>query len=165
MTRIAATNAANTNAANINAAPKAFSVNAAHVPLEGGMDPAFGSVRWRTLINGDDSTPKEFVLGVAEFDACGTLEPHRHSAAEFYFGLSGSGVVTIDGTPHDISAGVALYIPGDAEHGVVAGPEGLRFSYGFAEPQFSAVTYRFSAAANAPDTTPQYTPALAQAAE
>lgn len=160
MTEIAATITANT-AANTNAAPTAFAVNAAHVPLEGGVDPSFGSVRWRTLINGDDSAPKEFVLGVAEFEAHGTLEPHRHSPAEFYFGLSGSGIVTIEGVAHEISAGVALYIPADAEHGVVAGPEGLRFSYGFAEPQFGAITYRFSAAANAA----KHAPALAQAAE
>lgn len=123
----------------------AFAINAAQVPLEGGTDPAYGSVRWRTLVNGNADAPKEFVLGIAEFDPHGTLEPHRHEPAEFYLGLEGAGIVTIDGTPHEIAPGVAIYIPGDAEHGTVAGPDGLRFAYGFAEPSFAGITYRFSA--------------------
>lgn len=121
-----------------------FAINAAQVPFEGGTDPAYGTVRWRTLVNGNPDAPKEFVLGVAEFEAGGTLLPHRHDPAEFYFGLEGSGIVTIDGVEHDIGPGIALYVPGNAEHGVVAGPDGLRFSYGFAEPSFGGITYRFS---------------------
>ena len=121
----------------------AFSVAAANVPVEGG-DPTYGTVTWRTLINGTPDVLREFVLGIAEFGPHGTLLPHRHDPAEFYLGIEGSGVVTIDGVDHEIAPGVALYIPGNAEHGVVAGPEGLRFSYGFAEPSFGGITYRFS---------------------
>lgn len=124
----------------------AFSLDAANVPLEGGTDPTFGTVRWRTLINGNSDSPKEFVLGITEFEPHGTLLPHRHDAAEFYFGLEGSGIVTIDGTPHEMRPGVALYVPADAEHDTVAGPDGLRFSYGFAEASFADIHYRFSAA-------------------
>jgi hypothetical protein len=40
-------------------------------------------------------------------------------------------------------------VPGNAEHGVVAGVDGLRFAYGFAEPAFGSIEYRFSAAAGA----------------
>ncbi|MEQ9694362.1 cupin domain-containing protein [Shimia sp. SDUM112013] len=132
---------------NIPAEPSstAFSLDAANVPLEGGTDPAYGTVRWRTLINGNSDAPKEFVLGIAEFDPHGMLHPHRHDAAEFYFGLEGRGTVTIDGIPHEIAPGVAIYVPANAEHGTVAGPEGLRFSYGFAESSFADITYRFSA--------------------
>ncbi|SFD73254.1 cupin domain-containing protein [Roseivivax sediminis] len=118
--------------------------NADHAPLEGGEDPAFGTVRWRTLFSADRTDTAAMTLGVAEFGAEGTLRPHRHTPAEFYFGLAGSGVVTIDGVAHAIGSGVALFIPGDAEHDVVAGPDGLRFLYGFPRDRFSDVEYRFT---------------------
>ncbi|WP_306047643.1 cupin domain-containing protein [Nioella sp. MMSF_3534] len=124
---------------------EAFSIHADDVLQEGG-DPTYGTVTWRTLINGTPDVPREFVLGIAEFGPHGTLLPHRHDPAEFYLGIDGSGVVTIEGVPHVIAAGVAIYVPAGAEHGVVAGPEGLRFTYGFAEGSFESVQYRFSAA-------------------
>ena len=124
----------------------AFTVDAATTPLEGGEDPAFGSVRWRTLISGGEHAKREFVLGIAEFEPQGTLLQHRHDPAEFYLGIEGDGIVTIDGVPHHIAAGIAVYIPANAEHGVIAGSSGLRMTYGFAEGAFSDVEYRFSAA-------------------
>ncbi|MHA6346856.1 cupin domain-containing protein [Roseivivax sp. CAU 1761] len=120
--------------------------NADHAPLEGGEDPAFGTVRWRTLFSADRTRTQDLVLGVAEFGPSGTLHAHRHTPSEFYFGLAGDGEVTIDGVAHRIAAGVALFIPGEAEHAVAAGAEGLRFLYGFARHRFSDVEYRFSPA-------------------
>lgn len=130
-------------ASNLPHAPLA--VDAAHVPLAGGTDPAYGEVRWRTLINSCSEKSRDMVLGIAEFEAHGRLLPHRHEPAEFYLGLEGNGCVTIDGTPHEIRPGVAIYVPGNAEHGTQAGPDGLRFAYGFAEASFEQITYRFSA--------------------
>ncbi|MCV2870985.1 cupin domain-containing protein [Defluviimonas sp. WL0050] len=124
---------------------QAFVVNAADVASEGGTDPVFGTVTWKTLISGEKTNTSEFVLGIAEFGPGGTLHPHVHAPAEFYFGLTGSGIVTIDGVAHEIVPGVAIYIPGNAEHGTVAGPDGLRFAYGFAEAAFGQIEYRFSA--------------------
>lgn len=118
--------------------------NADHAPLEGGEDPAFGTVRWRTLFCADRTATSGMVMGIAEFGALGTLKPHRHGPAEMYFGLAGSGIVTIDGTAHEIGPNVALFIPADAEHGTVAGTEGLRFLYVFPRDRFSEVEYRFS---------------------
>lgn len=132
-------------ASNLPHAPLA--VDAAHVPLSGGTDPAYGEVRWRTLINGTPEAPRDLVLGLAEFGPGHRLLPHRHAPAEFYLGLEGSGTVTIDGVPHHIAPGIALYIPGDAEHGTVAGPDGLRFAYGFPSAGFESIEYRFSASA------------------
>lgn len=119
-------------------------VDAADVPLSGGTDPTYGCVRWRTLINGNDDSPRDMVLGIAEFAPHGRLLPHRHDPAEFYFGLDGAGTVTIDGVDHQIAPGIAIYVPGGAEHGVVAGPQGLRFSYGFAAASFEQIEYRFT---------------------
>lgn len=120
-------------------------VDAAQVPLAGGTDPTYGEVRWRTLINGSEQAPRDMVLGIAEFEAGHQLKPHCHAEAEWYLGLDGSGIVTLDGVEHEIRAGVALYVPGNAEHGTVAGPEGLRFAYGFSCTSFEQVTYHFTA--------------------
>ncbi|WP_289154301.1 cupin domain-containing protein [uncultured Salipiger sp.] len=127
----------------------AVAANAQETPLEGGEDPAFGTVRWRTLFSGDRTPTRGMVLGIAEFGPFGTLLPHRHGPAEIYFGLSGAGVVTIDGVPHPLGPEVALYVPEDAEHGTVAGPEGLRFLYVFPRDSFADVEYRFSSATSA----------------
>ena len=124
-------------------------VDAAQVPLSGGTDAAYGEVRWRTLINSCSEKSREMVLGIAEFEPHGRLLPHLHDPPEFYLGLEGSGVVTIDGTPHEIRPGVAIYVPANAEHGTQAGPDGLRFTYGFAEANFEQITYRFTAAEEA----------------
>lgn len=124
---------------------RAYALNSADVPLEGGTDPAFGTVRWRTLVNGHSDDPKDIVFGIAEFEAHGTLLPHRHRQAEIYFGLEGDGVVTIEGIDHRIAPGIVIYVPGDAEHSTLAGPEGLKFAYGFAERSFAEIDYRFSA--------------------
>jgi quercetin dioxygenase-like cupin family protein len=119
-------------------------LEAADQPLEGGVDPAFGTVRWRTLFCGDRTQTGGVVMGIAEFAPGGTLLPHRHSPAEVYFGLDGAAVVTVDGVPNPMGPGTALYIPGDAEHGTVAGPDGFRMLYVFPRDRFSEVEYRFS---------------------
>ena len=120
--------------------------NADHAPLEGGEDPAFGSLRWRTLFSADRTATSGMVAGIAEFGPFGTLNPHRHAPAEIYFGLSGRGIVTVGGAAHEIGPGTALFIPEDLEHGTVAGEEGLRFFYVFPRDRFSDVEYRYRTA-------------------
>ena len=119
-------------------------VRAEDVPLEGGTDPAFGTVRWRTLLCGDRTATGDMVVGIAEFGPGGTLPAHRHSPAEVYFGLAGAGIVTIDGIPHPMAPGVALFMPADAEHQTLAGEQGLQFLYIFPRDRFSEIEYRFS---------------------
>lgn len=125
-----------------------FSIPSRDVALDGWDDAVHGRVRWRTLISADRTPSSGFVLGIAEMDADGSLGLHRHAPPEFYLGLSGAGTVTIDGQRHAIDSGAAIYIPGGAEHGVVAGAQGLVFAYGFGVDDFSAISYLFSAEAN-----------------
>lgn len=113
-------------------------------PIHGGFDPQYGGATWRTLISGDQMNSSELVLGVAEIPAGGVLALHRHPPAEFYFILSGSGVVTIDGVLHDVMRGSSVYIPGNAEHCLAAGTDGVSFAYGFAKNAFSDIAYAFS---------------------
>lgn len=122
-----------------------FSVDLETLADEGWGDPARGSVTWRTLIDADRHPSSGLAVGVATFGAGGTLRPHRHEAPEFYFGLSGEGVVSIDGVPHRIAAGICVYLPPDVEHDTLAGPEGLRFLYAFPVDRLDQVAYRFSA--------------------
>ncbi len=125
--------------------PSGFVAALGDQPIEGGFDPVFGDVTWQTLISGDKTQSNGVVLGVATFPANGVLHLHRHTPPEFYFGLTGSGTVMLDGQPVEIVPGSAIFIPSDAEHGVTAGPTGLTFAYGFGEDAFSEIEYRFSA--------------------
>ncbi|ROU01088.1 cupin domain-containing protein [Histidinibacterium lentulum] len=133
-------------AANAPHAPSgAVLVDAASLPLE--EQPGYGTARWRTLFDADRTATSEMVVGIAEFGPHATLLPHRHAPAEVYVCMSGEGTVTVDGAEHVLRAGVALFVPADAEHGVVAGPEGLSFTYVFPRSRFSEVEYRFTASA------------------
>jgi quercetin dioxygenase-like cupin family protein len=126
-------------------------------PLEGGTDPNYGTVRWRTIFDADQTAgTTSMVVGVAEFGPSDVLLPHRHSAAEVYLGLEGEGTVTIEGVGYRMAPGIALFVPEDAEHSTVAGPGGLRFLYVFAKDRFSDVHYVFSPSPQTQDETPQH---------
>jgi len=133
----------NADQAGDTAALQPFSVSAAETPLEGAGDVQSGHLTWRTLISGDRTPSDEITLGVADFPPHGTLNLHRHGPAEFYFGLSGEGTVFINGASFKIAQGVAIFIPGNSEHGVVAGDRGLSLVYGFARGSFDNIIYHF----------------------
>ena len=122
-----------------------FSVDLETLADEGWPDPERGDVTWRTLVDADRHPSSGLAVGVASIGAGGRFEPHRHATAEFYFGLSGEGIVTVDGTAHRIAPGVAVYLPPDAVHETVAGEEGLRFLYAFPVDRLDEVEYQFSA--------------------
>ena len=113
-------------------------------PIEGGFDPKFGDVTWRTLICKDRMNSDDIVLGTAHLPAFGRLPLHRHDPAEFYYFISGHGEVTIEGKATAVYPGMAVFVPGRAEHGVTASDESLEFVYGFAQHRFGDVVYNFS---------------------
>jgi quercetin dioxygenase-like cupin family protein len=55
---------------------------------------------------------------VNEFEVAngGYVYPHSHPTHEFYFVMSGRGVMTIDGEDRDVSPGDFIYIPPDLVH-------------------------------------------------
>ena len=115
------------------------------LPLEGGTDAAYGTVRWRTIFDADKTPGSSgMVVGIAEFAPHGTLPPHRHEAPEAYLGLEGEATVTISGIAHRLTPGVALFVPGNAEHSTLASASGARFLYVFPRDRFSEVHYKFS---------------------
>ena len=123
----------------------ALVVNLNDTRVERFENPAHGDVTWRTLFSSDKTPTSDVLLGVADFTPHGVLSLHRHAPAEFYLCLSGSGVVTIDQVEHPMSPGSAVFVPANAEHGVVAGADGLSMAYGFAQDSFSDIEYVFSA--------------------
>lgn len=121
-----------------------YAVHLDDLPTEAFEEPTRGSVTWKMLCDGDVNQTRGLTAGVAMMGPGGTLEPHRHTPCEFYFGLAGSGTVKIGDVHHKISAGTAVFLPGDAEHGVVAGDEGLTFLFVFPVDRLNEVDYRFS---------------------
>jgi mannose-6-phosphate isomerase-like protein (cupin superfamily) len=108
-------------------------------------DSVKGVLRFRTLFSGGVTTTQTLTAGIADLSAGDWLGLHRRTPAEIYYVVEGKGIVTLDGVDHPVSAGAAVYIPGDAEHGIRnTGPTPLRFFYAFAVDSFGDVTYRFS---------------------
>lgn len=99
----------------------------------------------------DESTPtNELTFGVARFPARTSQQTsfealHRHNPAEFYYILSGHMVIILEGVYHNVTAGHAIYIPGDSEHGFCnpSSNDELVFVWGFATDGFSKIEYRW----------------------
>jgi quercetin dioxygenase-like cupin family protein len=104
-----------------------------------------GRVSFRSLIDGDETATSHLTFGTAILEPGGSLAPHRHPPAEIYYILAGSAVMTIDGARYDASAGTGIFIPGNAEHGIVnASQQTVKFLYAFAVDRFSDVAYKFT---------------------
>ena len=58
---------------------------------------------------------------VSEFEVAGggLVDPHEHPTHEFYFVMSGRGVMIVAGEERDVSPGDLVYIPPDAVHSLV----------------------------------------------
>ena len=118
-------------------------VDAATLPDERWDDPARGTIRFRTLISAPRTDSDALVCGVAMLAAGETFPLHHHPHPEVYFGLRGTGEVMIDGVPHRLAPGVALYIPGGAVHGVPLATGTLEWFYTFAADSFADIPYTF----------------------
>ncbi|KAH6622245.1 RmlC-like cupin domain-containing protein [Boeremia exigua] len=109
-----------------------------------------GSVTWKTLISAPQTASDSLTVGIAtcapgSAAGCrGDLKPHRHAQAEVYHVVQGRGVITIDGKGYAVEKGSVVWIPGDAEHGIVnEGEEELVWVYVFAVDGFEDIVYRF----------------------
>ena len=109
-----------------------------------------GHVDWWTLFSADRTETKGMTVGIAEIPV-GAPRPergHQHTQDEVYYFLAGSGEVVVNGEATPVTAGDAVFIPGDAEHVAVnTGDVPLRLLYVFATDSFADVVYRFPGAA------------------
>ncbi|KAJ5585120.1 uncharacterized protein N7459_004920 [Penicillium hispanicum] len=115
-------------------------------PPESFSDSAHGDVTWHTLFSQPDTPTSSLVAGIASCPArTGHLCAHRHEQAEIYHIIDGVGEVTIDGDVTRLEKGATMYIPSNAEHGIVnTGSGELRWLYVFATSAFTDVVYRFT---------------------
>jgi quercetin dioxygenase-like cupin family protein len=122
-----------------------FVAASADLKRDGWNDPVKGRVGWRTLFSADLTPTDGLTAGIADLEPGGWLGLHRHSPAEIYYVIEGRGIVTIEGREHVVSAGSAVFIPADAEHGIRNDADApLRFLYAFPVDSFGEVEYRFS---------------------
>ncbi|KAJ5785561.1 uncharacterized protein N7503_010773 [Penicillium pulvis] len=115
-------------------------------PSESFASPDYGIVTWHTLFSAPNTNTSDMSAGIA---ACpprsGHLCPHRHKQAEIYYVIEGQGKVAINGVESTVSKGSTVFIPGDAEHGIVnTGEKELKWFYVFPTGSFEDVIYRFS---------------------
>lgn len=124
--------------------PTASAVDVNRLPDECWDDPARGTIRFRTLFSAPATDSDQITCGVAIMAPGDTFALHSHPQSEVYFGLEGEGEVMIDGVPHRLAPGTALYIPGGAVHGVPHAKGTLRWFYCFAADSFADISYRFT---------------------
>ncbi|MGY1847715.1 MULTISPECIES: cupin domain-containing protein [unclassified Blastococcus] len=118
---------------------------AAEAETEVWDDPVRGHVAFQVLISRDRTPTSSLYTGLAELPPAGWLGRHRHIQAEVYHVIAGTGVVVLDGVEHPVAGGSAVFIPGNAEHGIRnTAEEPLRFVYAFATDSVEDVVYRFS---------------------
>lgn len=111
---------------------------------EGWDDELHGRVQWRTLFSAERTSTEALTAGVAEIRPGNQLKVHRHLPPELYYLLAGEGMVTIDGVEYPVGVGTAVFIPGNAAHGIRnTGQTLLRFFYAFAVNSFNEVEYIF----------------------
>lgn len=109
-------------------------------------EPSRGEVTWHTLFSSPSTPTDSLSAGVAVCPPfTGHLCVHRHAQAEVYYITKGQGIVTIDGKDSRVAKGSAVFIPGNAEHGIVNdGEEELEWFYVFPTAAFGDIVYRFS---------------------
>ncbi|KAJ5294805.1 hypothetical protein N7508_009626 [Penicillium antarcticum] len=115
-------------------------------PSETFPAPSNNNVSWHTLISAPQTDTTDLSAGIAICPPqTGRLCPHRHDQAEIYHILEGEGDMTVDGVTTKVQAGCTVFIPRNAEHGIVnTGDEVLRWFYVFAVGSFGEIVYRFS---------------------
>jgi mannose-6-phosphate isomerase-like protein (cupin superfamily) len=120
-------------------------IHQADCPIEGGDDPRFSAVTWRTLISGDRTPTNGLTMGITEVrETDAPFRLHRHAQAETYYILSGHGVISFEGVEQPLAPGDAVFIPGNLIHAArCVGSEPLRILYVFASDSFDQVEYEF----------------------
>jgi len=111
---------------------------------EGWNNEKQGRVAWRTLFSSERTPTESLTAGVGEIGPGDRLEAHQHTPPEVYHVLAGEGAVLIEGEECRVKPGSAVFIPGNAVHGLRnTGRDTLRFFYVFAADSFEEVDYRF----------------------
>jgi quercetin dioxygenase-like cupin family protein len=87
------------------------------LPMHHGTTPVWWLVEPRSMRG---QTAGGYLELVAEFavEAGGAVHPHSHHTQEYYYVLSGRGIMTIDEEEREVVAGDFIHIPPDQEHSI-----------------------------------------------
>lgn len=111
---------------------------------EGWNNERHGRIAWRTLFSSERTPTESLTAGVGEIGPGDRLEAHQHTPTEVYYIFAGEGAVRIGEEEYRLKPGSAVFIPGNAVHGLRnTGRDILRFFYVFAADSFEEVDYRF----------------------
>jgi quercetin dioxygenase-like cupin family protein len=101
-------------------------------------------IAWRTLISGDKTDSYGLTMGLCEMPPGARLIRHRHPEEEVYYILAGEGQMEIDQQSALVREGMAVFIPGNAEHALTnASAYPLRLIYVFPADSFQQIQYTF----------------------
>jgi quercetin dioxygenase-like cupin family protein len=107
-------------------------------------DPTRGRIDFRTLFSREETATSRLTAGVAELAPDARFNVHRHPPPETYHVLEGQGIVTLDGVEHQVVQGSAVFIPGNAWHGIRnTGRSRLRLYYVLQADGMGDVEYDF----------------------
>lgn len=102
-------------------------------------------ILWKTLISAGKTNSYGLTMGLCEIPPGKQLIRHRHQEEELYYILAGEGQMEINRQVSPIKAGMAVFIPGNAEHALVnQSPSPLQFVYVFPVDSFQQVQYLFT---------------------
>lgn len=76
------------------------------------------AVRWKQHITGDITPTQDISMGTFEVPPGGELTLHYHSPQEIYYVMEGEATLLMSGETKPLKAGMAVYIPAGAHHGV-----------------------------------------------
>jgi mannose-6-phosphate isomerase-like protein (cupin superfamily) len=124
---------------------QAVITNTAERPRETWDDPVRDSVSWYTLFSSDITPTDSMCAGIAQVEpGGGSRKLHRHEQPEIYLILEGTGILMLDGKESAVTAGTAVFIPGNAEHGLRNESDAdLKLFYVFPTGRFGDVVYQF----------------------
>jgi quercetin dioxygenase-like cupin family protein len=87
------------------------------LPMHHGTTPVWWLVEPRSM---KEQTAGGYLELAAEFavEAGGAVHPHSHHTHEYYYILSGRGIIVIDGEEREVVPGDFIHIPPDHEHSI-----------------------------------------------
>ena len=124
---------------------KKFFIQEAELPWESWEEEALrqiSPIAWKTFFTQEKSGSSDLVMGLCQILPNQRLIRHYHAQAEVYYLLAGEGTMEIDDVTQRITAGTAVFIPGNVEHALTnTGHEPLRFIYVFPANSFAEIEY------------------------
>ena len=121
------------------------------LPVQGFPDPGLIVGGFQTIFANESTPTDQLTFGIARFPAKKGAQIsyealHSNTPAEFYYITQGRMYLLLEGEEHRVSAGCAIFIPSNAEHGFCnpSYDEELVFVWGLSTPGSAGIESKFS---------------------